>query len=102
MGGERPLGTGSLDQLSKFVIHFDAGDQALAGMPEPVPDGTQRIELMVGPEEAFLELFRRHPFRAEHHVLPVVFRPIPIEDPAFAGIPVKQGGSRAGGVRTLK
>ena len=65
-------------------------------MPESMPNGSQRIELMVGPEESFLQLFRGHPFGVEHRVFPVVFRPVPIEDPAFAGIPFIQGGPGQG------
>ncbi len=49
---------------------------------------------MVGPVETFPELFRCHAARLEHHVFPVVLRPIPVENSAGVLVTIEQRGAR--------
>src|SRR5262245_14587276 len=76
-----PLGAGSSDQFPKLTIHFKSRNQSLTRPRESLPNRRDRIELMVGPVEAILKLFDRHPARLEHDMFPVVLRPVSIEDP---------------------
>ena len=96
-GGDRrqaPLRAGPVDDPAELPVHLEARNDALAGVGDPLPDVRQRVELMLRPVEALLELLGRHAGRAERHVLPVVVRPVPVEDPACRLVPGLQRGPR--------
>jgi hypothetical protein len=59
---------------------------AAADWPKTLEHGRIRVETLIGPVMAFLELFNRHSSGFKDHMVHVIEVPVAGYDPIFAGI----------------